>query len=300
MNTPVKIMCVGFLVTAGLGCDFNTISSQAQAKTVAVSTLLTTSPVTISGAAVAGNGFDASIPAFDGGVDAGGLSLDAGITIPAQNLVSVFFGQRGANLDTAPVGTAGATVSVTEVGGSTWQLADQGGGTYTLLSASDAGFVYRGTATYDFTFVNAGVTYTAEVARVPPPENIAKFHDAPGYITLSVGDSFTFTRPDPAAGEDRQLGFVNVFPISSSGSQGQPTYTNIPKTPLDFLKLVVAPSDWKQSVVTIPASAFPEKDHNYVIVLQSAKLGGPKSDNLFSGSAILAGTADIGVVKTKP
>jgi hypothetical protein len=53
-------------------------------------------------------------------------------------------------------------------------------------------------------------------------------------------------------------------------------------------------------VVTIPATAFPDKDHNYVIVFQSAKLGGPKSTNLFSGSAILAGTADIAVVKTNP
>ncbi len=51
-------------------------------------------------------------------------------------------------------------------------------------------------------------------------------------------------------------------------------------------------------LVTIPGTAFPEKDHNYVIVLQSAKIGGPKSENLFSGSAILGGTADIGIVKT--
>ena len=44
---------------------------------------------------------------------------------------------------------------------------------------------------------------------------------------------------------------------------------------------------------------FPDPDMNYIVVFQSAKLGGPKSDNLFSGSAILAGTADVAIIKTR-
>jgi hypothetical protein len=52
--------------------------------------------------------------------------------------------------------------------------------------------------------------------------------------------------------------------------------------------------------VTIPGSAFPERDANYLILMQTARLGGPQTENLFIGSAILAGTADVGIVKTDP
>ena len=89
--------------------------------------------------------------------------------------------------------------------------------------------------------------------------------------------------------------------ISRDGKQGDPTYTNVPKTPVEFLKLVVAPGKpWQETQVTIPGSAFPDKEKNYVILLQSAKLGGPVGENLFTGSAIIAGTADVGIVKTRP
>lgn len=280
-------------------CDLQKIGNQAQAKTVAVSTLLTTPAFEVRAAAIAGNGFDASIPSFDAGViDAGVIFSDAGFTVPAQNLAFVFFGQRqGESLDVAPMGTAGATAKLIEVSGPNFPLEDQGGGTYAL--SPDAGFTYKDNATYQFEFGLSGQTYTAEVVRVPTRETIPQFHPADGYIAQTTGAELTFTRPDPPQGQDRNFGFVNVFPINNQGSQGQPTYTNIPKDVVGFLKLVVAPTEWKQTIVTIPGSAFPNPDSNYVIVFQSAKLGGPKSDNLFSGSAILAGTADVAIVKTK-
>jgi hypothetical protein len=34
--------------------------------------------------------------------------------------------------------------------------------------------------------------------------------------------------------------------------------------------------------------------------MQTARLGGPTSKNLFIGSAIFAGTAEVGIVKTRP
>lgn len=284
------------------GCD---LSKQAQAKTVAVSTILSTPPVSIRAEAIAGNGFDASIPEFDaGGFDAGFLNdagvlflADAGIVLPAQNLAFVFFGTRnGDGFTTAPTGIEGATATLTQVSGPTFTLDDQGKGTYAL--SLDAGFVYVDDATYQFTFVAKSTTYVAEVKNVPPREDIAEFHPAAGYIDLAAGEEFSFIRPDPPADRDRNYGFVNVFPVSQNG-QGQPTYTNIPMTALDFLKLVAFPKDWTSTRVTIPGSAFPDPDSNYLIVLQSAKLGGPKSDNLFAGSAILAGTAEIAIVKTR-
>ncbi len=284
------------------GCDLQKIGNQATARTVAVSTLLSTPAVEVKAEAVASNGLDAGLADLDAGLllDGGVLLSDAGVTVPAQNLAFVFFGQRqGESLDTAPVGTAGAQVTLAEVGGGRFPLEDLGGGNYSL-TAADAGFTYRDGATYNFEIVHAGATYVAEVTRVPTKEVITQFHPPAGYVELEAGAAFTFTRPDPPSGEDRHLGFVNVFPLSREGSQGQPTFTNVPTTPLAFLKLVVAPNDWKTTTVTVPGTAFPDRDTNYLVVLQSAKLGGPKSDNLFTGSAILAGTADVAVIKTRP
>ena len=36
-----------------------------------------------------------------------------------------------------------------------------------------------------------------------------------------------------------------------------------------------------------------------LLVLQAVKLGSAESENLFKGSAILAGTAEVGVFRTK-
>jgi hypothetical protein len=305
MNTSAKlarIVILSSLVAAlGLACDFQKIGNQASATNVVVATLLTTPPVTITPQAVALQGLDASIPTLpDGGaldLDAGALFADAGFTLPPQTLAVVFFGNRGSTLDIAPTGITGAQVSVTQVGGKTWPLQEGSGGSYQLFG-EDAGFTYTAGATYDFDVKNAGQTFTAELEKAPPAEHITQFHPAAGYLDQTAGQDFTFVRPDPPAGQDRALGFVTVFPVSQN-AKGDPTYTNVPKTPLAFLKLIAAPSEWRTTSVTIPGTAFPEKDHNYIIILQSAKLGGPKTDNLFSGSAILGGTSDVAVVKTK-
>jgi hypothetical protein len=299
-NTCCVVLCAISLALTS-GCD-STVK-QAQAKTAAVSTILTTPDIDIRAGAIAGNGFDASFDfdagAFDGSfpMDAGVFFTDAGIVVPAQNLAFVYLGQRqGESLDVAPVGLPGAEARLIQVGGASFKLDDVGGGTYSL--SPDAGFKYVDDATYQFEFKLNAQTYVAEVTHVPGRENIQQFHPSAGYVELDAGQDFTFTRPDPAAGTDRNFGFVNVFPVSQQG-QGQPTYTNIPMAPLDFLRLIAFPQEWKKTQVTIPGTAFPEPDHNYIVVLQSAKLGGPKSDNLFLGSAILAGTADVAIIKTR-
>jgi len=198
--------------------------------------------------------------------------------------------------DLAPTPTTGADVRLTERGGSSWKLAETGNGNY--LVDGDAGFVYVANASYDFAITSAGNSYTASLENAPPPERIAAFHPASSYVDQAAGAAFVFARPDPPAGQERNLGFVTVFSVSDSGQKGDVTWTNVPKTPLDYLKLVVAPTDWKQTTVTVPGTAFPNPSTWYVIMMQSAKLGRPASDNLFLASGILAGTADFGVVRT--
>lgn len=287
LTRPRGLTSLTLLLLSLAACDLQKIGNQVTARTVAVSSLLSTPPVEVSAAAIAGNGLDASIPA-----------LDAGITVPVQNLAFVFFGQRqGDTLDLAPVGTPGAVAKIKEVGGASFSLVDQGGGNYAL--PADAGMTYKANATYQFEFNYQSKVYLAEVERVPTPERVAAFHPAAGFVELEPGAPFAFMRPDPPQGQERNLAFVSVFALSNDGSRGVPTFTNLPSTPLAFLKLVVTPGDWKQAGVSIPGTAFPSRDANYLVVLQSAKLGGPKSDNLFSGSAVLAGTADVAIVKTK-
>ncbi len=294
MKTAMKMGVLVVCLTAA-ACN------QLTAKTVIVSTILATPAVTVTARSIALP--DASIPQIPPdagfGFDAGGFLADAGYTLPPQTLALLFLGQRqGDSLDVAPVGVAGAKVTLTEVGGKSWELAELGSGNYQLLG-EDAGFTYKDLATYDFTIVQGGITYVAEVDKAPPLERITAFHPANGYVEQVANQPFSFIRPEPASGVDLNLGFVTVFPVKTDGSRLDPTYTNVPTQPLQFLKLVLAPQEWKTSSVTVPASAFPTANANYVIVLQSVKLGGPKSDNLFTGSAILAGTADVAVVKTK-
>lgn len=313
---PKMLRAVAVLFLAAVlavACDLGKTANQITARSVVVATVLTTPPVTIKPEAIAG--LDASFLQIDAGFladsgitfDAGGLPIDfrdAGIPIPPQNVVVVFFGQRqGDNLNVAPNGVTGATVTLQQVGGGSYQLAEQGGGSY-LLAGDDAGFKYTSNATYQFNVVSAGETFVAEVTQVPPEERILAFESASGFIDQPAGQPLTFVRPEPAPGQRLNLGFVNVFPIDTSGKQStMPTYTNVPKTPLDFLKLVGdavgAQTEYRAQSVTIPGTAFPERDKNYVILFQSAKTGGPKSDNLFSGSAIIAGTAAVGIVKTR-
>jgi hypothetical protein len=305
MKTAPKLLSIfaaaAALAGASTGCDIQTISSQATAKNVAVATLLVTPPVTVHLDTLPFDAGSFDGGGFDGGFtfDAGDLFADASVTIPSQNLVTVFFGERGASLETPPTGLPGATVTLVQAGGSSWPVPEVGGGNYTLFG-DDAGFKYVDNATYTFNIVLKGTNYVAEVTQAPALEHISAFHPATNTINLEAGQPFSFTRPDPPTGQDRTLGFVTVFPISLDGGQGDPTWTNVPNTPLQFVKLALSPTEWKSAVVMVPGSAFPAPSSAYIIMMQSAKLGGPKSNNLFIGSAVLAGTTELGVVRTAP
>jgi hypothetical protein len=299
------------LAFSSSACEFfDRTSAQVQARKVIVGTVLHTPPIEVRQEAIAG--LDASFPFFDGGFptdsgfffDAGFLLGDGGgpsITLPEQTAVFAYFGTRnGEGLSQeAPTAIAGATLSIQQKGGPALALKDQGGGTFSLTSSEEAKLGYVENGDYFFKATADGETFVGIVERVPEQEKIAAFRpNGKTFLELAANTEFTFARPDPPNGQERQLAFVVVVPIDREGKQGQPTYTNVPSTPLEYLKLAVAPSDWKTTTVTVPGSAFPLKDQNYLLLLQSAKLGRPDTDNLFIGSAMIAGTADVGVVKT--
>ena len=178
-------------------------------------------------------------------------------------------------------------------------LKDQGSGTFQLNSNDEPKLTYEPNTNYLFTANAEMQTFVGEIEDVPEQETVSAFHPkGKSFLDLAANTSFTFARPDPPNGFERDIAFIVVVPISREGKQGTITYTNTPTAPLEFLKLALAPSEWKTTTVTIPGSAFPDKDANYLILLQSAKLGHPNTDNLFIGSAMIAGTADVAIVKT--
>jgi hypothetical protein len=299
-------------------CDlFNKTSAQVSARKVIVGTVLHTPAFEVKQEAIAG--LDANFPFFDGGFppDASfpadsGFTFDAGIffggdgggfsfTIPEQTVVFAYFGERnGEGLSqNAPTAVTGATMQTQRKTAGELALKDLGGGSFQLNSNDEKNLTYVEKADYLFIAKAGSETFTGIVEGAPALERIPIFHPKDkSFIAQAANTDLTFARPDPENGFEREIAFVLVIPINSEGKQGEPTYTNVPTSPLGFLKLALAPSEWKTTTVTIPGKAFPEKDRNYLILVQSAKLGRAESDNLFLGSAMIAGTADVGIVKT--
>jgi hypothetical protein len=272
---------------APLACDLEKTANQISAETVMVGTLLSTPDVAISPEAVAG---------LDGGVQPDGGQ--SSFTIPGQTAAIVFLGTRKGTND-APEGLTGATVSLQANGTPKVALTSDGAGSYSRSSTGDATLTYQSGATYDFIAERSGEKFVGQVKEAPTQETIGALHPSAGVVRMAANTELAFDRADPPSGQERTLGFVTVVPVSDSGQQGEPTYTNVPKSPLDFLKLAAVPVDWKQKRVTIPGSAFPMSKQTYLVIFQSVRTGGPQSENLFLGSALLAGTADVGVVRTQ-
>ncbi|XXF75761.1 hypothetical protein P2318_22195 [Myxococcaceae bacterium GXIMD 01537] len=274
-------------LAAPLACDLEKITAEK----VVVGTLLSTPAVDISPTAALGA--DGGVSSPDGG--------DATITIPAQTAAFVFFGTREGEGTAAPSPIANATVTLQPQGGQAVGLPSEGAGTYGRTSNGEGTELkYQEGATYDFIMESGGEKFVGRVKDAPKQEKVEALHPASGVRVQPANQAFSFTRRALAANEERTVGFVSVIPVGSNGNKGTTTYTNMPSTPLDFLKLVALPSEWKSDTVTIPATAFPQRDSTYLVVFQTVRMGGAESSNLWFGSALLAGTADIGVVQTQP
>lgn len=280
--SAVAICCV-----APLACDLDKTVNQISAETVMVGTLLSTPDVAISPEAVAG---------IDGGVQTDGGQ--SSFTIPGQTGAVVFLGTRKGE-NATPEGLTGATVVLQTNGTQKVTLTSDGFGSYSRRDSEDAQVAYQSGATYEFIAERGGEKFVGQVKDAPAKENIPALHPSAGVVRMAANTELAFDRADPPSGQERTLGFVTVVPVSDSGQQGEPTYTNVPKAPLDFLKLVAVPTEWRQKRVAIPGSAFPMPKQTYMVIFQSVRLGSAQSENLFLGSALMAGTADVGVVRTQ-
>jgi hypothetical protein len=280
--SALAVCCLG-----PLACNLEKTANQISAETVMVGTMLSTPDVPLSPEAVAG---------LDGGYSPDGGQ--SSITIPGQTAAIIFLGTRKGESST-PEGLTGATVALQTNGTQKVTLTSDGAGSYSRSSNGDETLKYQNGATYQFIADRQGEHFVGQVKDAPTQENIPALHPAAGVVRMVANTELSFDRAEPPAGQDRTLGFVTVVPVSDNGQRGEPTYTNAPTAPLDFLKLVAVPTEWKVKHVSIPGTAFPMPKQTYLVIFQSVRTGGAESDNLFLGSALLAGTADVGVIRTQ-
>ncbi len=235
------------------------------------------------------SGFDAGI-AYDGGMT---LPDGGSGTVPSQTVAEVFFGERNASDPSkAPSGIAGATVKLS-IGSKTLQLADKGNGNYSLTSIENSQLAYVSGVDYDITVTYGGANYTATV-KGPAEEKIEQFHTGSATLEVTANSPLQLTRTSTD-----NVAFTSVFPTDQQqGQTTQPTWTNVPTKPIDLFDLVANDAKWRMKVITVDGSAFP-KPQGYYVVSVAAVSRGHTSDNLFTTSIFLAGTADLGLVKTK-
>ncbi len=288
MKRLLLLSAAAVSLVAPLACNLDQITAEK----VMVGTLLSTPAVEVSPSAAAG---------FDGGVIYNGDGGEATVTIPAQTAALVFFGTRNGEGSSPVAPIANATVSLQPQGGQAVNIPADGVGLYTRTNSGEGGELkYQPNTNYDFVVTSGGEKFVGRVENAPPQEKVAALHPAEGIIRRPANQPFSFGRKTLAANEERTVGFVTVFPIGKDGERGDATYTNVPSDPLGLLSLVALPAEWKTDQVTIPATAFPQRDQTYMIVFQTVRTGGAESSNLFIGSALLAGTADVGIVQTNP
>lgn len=292
MKRLVLSAAVTALLLSPLACDFSKTGNQLLAEKVMVGTLFSTPDVNVSAAAMAG--YDA------GTLPDGGIPEGERITIPGQTAAFVFFGTRNGEQG-APEPLGNATVRIETQNGSPLNLENKGAGTYSQTSdfLGDGGIKYQSGATYRFVASQGGSSHVGVVENAPSLERIDALHPQKGFVSHTANQGLTLQRPDVANNQERTLGFVTVVPLGQNGEKGAPTYSNAPKEPLDFIQLVASPLAWQQASIAIPGTAFPNPKSNYLVVFQTVRLGGPESDNLFFGSALLVGTADVGMVHTQ-
>jgi len=292
MNRLLLSAAATALLLSPLACDIQKTGNQLLAEKVMVGTLFSTPDVDISAAALAG--LDA------GTLPDGGIPDEERISLPGQTAALVFFGTRNGEGST-PQPLTDATVRL-EANGLSVQLDNKGAGTYGLTSdpEDDAGVRYQSGATYRFVATQQGTSYVGIVEEAPALEKLDALHPKGGYVRHTAQQGLTLRRSDVQAGKERTLGFVTVFALRADGERGESTYTTLPTDPLSLIKIVATPGEWQQATLEVPGSAFPTPDSNYLVVFQTTRSGGADSENLFYGSALLVGTADVGLVHTGP
>ncbi len=214
--------------------------------------------------------------------------------MPAQVTALVFFGERQDGTSFAPpVGVADATVTLTyrENG------ADRAVKLFPLGSTGQyraGGFPYLPGVEYRFSVARGGREYTGSAVAPAPPHATM----TPAGPTFSPYAQLQAVKLDFARSGD-DLAFYGVW--SGNGSLRE-TCTNSPLDPSRLVEFMLDTSAWEVSSYALPVSTptescFPHGQvagapAGYLVGLAIASRG-TFSDDLFSGSLVLAGAFDV-------
>jgi len=249
----------------------------------------------------------------------------------AQGVVaSVFVGQHDGGLTSPPKtvnGLAGAQVTVTWDGlAAPIPLpASVPTGNYTAVwTTADAGRAYSPGATYTFTAVVGGDTYTARVTApaTAPDLQLATYTLYP--VNFGTWGDSNFTAPFPVKRTGNAIALLSVFSVTgdvgtATSLPAGPTCTNLPQDAAGLLDLVFADGDWTTPTFDLPKAALAETGAsprfdapcfprpaaagspnyvNYVVGLTEVAKSSTSqlSGNLSIFSAALVGTSDAKVI----
>jgi hypothetical protein len=226
-----------------------------------------------------------------------------GVTVSGVTTAQVFFGDRqDLTSGQAPVGIAGATVTVSWTGGTAPVTlpAAPASGWYQLTPAP---IPYTVGATYTFTVTSGGQAYTG-AARAPSPAAIQELVGAqvPKVFPPQAAATFdhqTITR----LGTD--VAFYAVNPVGGSSGLGATACTNAPFTdPGALVQLLLDDAAWRvpafelfrsDRAPTTAQACFAPGTGTHLLSLTTVTRG-TTSSNLFLGSGVLVGSTDAGVL----
>ncbi len=225
---------------------------------------------------------------------------------PRAASATIFFGNRPSVTTLQPDPVNGATVTITDTANLSTTAAPVDAGIY-VVSSIGGGLTYDPGATYTFTLVDSNhTTYTA-TGTAPTQEAVSQLQTTftddggvplPVFTQIAANTAFTLTRSAAQVNGQLDIAFVTVFSIQGQTLSPTFTWTNAPQQPVDFLNLITNDSSWRQPSVTIPAAAFPTAGL-YLVALTAVSKGQPTSTDLFTGSAVLLGTATVGVLDAR-
>jgi hypothetical protein len=223
-----------------------------------------------------------------------------GVTVSGVTTAQVFFGDRqDLTSGQAPVGIAGATVTVSWTGGTSPVTlpAAPASGWYQLTPAP---IPYTVDATYTFTVTSGGQTYTG-AARAPSPAAIQELKGAPVFPPQAAVSFIhqTITR----LGSD--VAFYAVNPVGGSSGLGATACTNAPFTdPGALVQLLLDDAAWRvpsfdlfrsDRAPTTGQACFAPVTGTHLLSLTTVTRG-TTSSNLFLGSGVLVGSTAAGVL----
>ncbi len=215
-----------------------------------------------------------------------------GDTITSATTAQLFFGERQSDLSQPPTPLAASSATLS------WDGAAAGAASLTAVTGkagwyqASSGIAYAAGTRYTFKVVYQGEEFSGAV-QAPSPSRITNA-DATTHVFepgAYGGTSLTVTRDVSGGAADA------IYAAFRSDDLAHATCDNAPFDDAGkFVQFVLDDAAWKVTSFVLPKSpCFPSLG-TYAVTLTTVEKSTDVSSNLFLGSAVLAGSADVAVL----